>query len=818
MRISIVIFLCFIQTLFSQTWQSIGPNQGLNQKGDSLHTMGYVSGIWRNTANKNEILLSTNSSGIWKTRNGGATWQSVTDKQSFIPGMGCQSFCENPKKNGELLVGAANYVYGDDNYMGRVLISKDYGDSWSIWEDFGNPTDDEIIKIAYLNEQEILIATKTVIYYTPNHGKDWETIFQLKKDFPYVQHEFQFLDDFVIFDDDHIILTSCHRFGNTGQVWRTTNKGKSWEDLTPQVAEGLGFVYAARLSDIYRNEAVLGITDGQKIKVYTISEKGASFSLLDELKTNYKTGDAKASKFEIEYSKLNPKKIYFGFVEFFEWTKQTGLVMLSNSGTISKEEHDDVRFMEVYIEDDKEYVLMGNDGGVSLYDPQKESFKSLNGANLSTVQVYKLGASQQEDYELIIGTQDNGTFMYNHSEKQWTWIDGGDGGPSWLSENSEKYLYAINGSVRYKEKENRMKHQYFSPAQRNSGWFLDFPVEVGTEEERIIIGSSKAGNSKGATLYIENVNDRSKRIATEIDRLGAVGDIAVTSTDNQLILVAANDFTDQNSGVPKLLKSTDGGVSFTDLSNSLVLGIRDTFKLKEVLNYRTVADIEVDPHDKEKLYIALTGYNKKKNNLPAFFYYRVLESWDGGETWEDMSEGLPTNYPVYKVIRHEGAEQLIFCGTDEGIYYKSKEQRTWKRFGENFPHNTTVTDLKINYVTQEIFASTFGRGVWKTQIPLFRSYEETVKDTLSDQMRVVKSDLKVKSNETLIIKNNLVLANNVSIVLAPKSKLVIDGAIIQKGNKSDLTPAVIIEEKKFLFFFKRKKGEIEYKNNGKIKQ
>ena len=813
-----VVFICIIisQTLLGQTWQSIGPEQGINQRGDSLHSMGYVSGIWRNPANNQEIILSTNSSGIWKTTNRGFTWKSVTDKKALIPGMGSQSFSQNPSNENELLAAAANYVYGNDNYKGRVLISNDKGDSWRIWESFEHPKDDEIIKLQYLTAQDILVVTKTRVYYTDDHGKSWETIFELKKELSHVQHEFQFLNDFIVFDNKNILLTSQHRWGNTGQVWRTNNLGKEWEDITSTVANDFDFVYAARLSEIHNDQAVLGITDAKTVKLFNITENGYKISYIDQFRTNYKTGDAKASKFEIEYSKINPNKIYLGFVEFFEWTKENGLVMLSASGNISKNEHDDVRYMEVYTENDNEYVLMGNDGGISLYDPQKKSFQSLNGKGLSTLQVYKLGVSQKQDYELIIGTQDNGTFMYDNTQKSWTWIDGGDGGPSWLSEDGDKYVYAINGSVRYKEKEDRFKSQYFTPAKRNSGWFLDFPVEVDHKEENIHIGSSKAGTSKGATLYIENIKDKSKSIATEIERLGAIGSIAVASQDKQTVFVASNDYEPGNSNVPRLLKSFNRGKRFEDLSSSTVYGSDRNYTLKEILDYRTISDIEIDPHDNSIIFLSLTGYNKDLNGFKPN-YYRILQSSDGGETWDDITNGLPTNYPVYKIIRHAGAELLTFCGTDDGVYYRSKEQKKWTKFGEGFPLNTTVTDLQINYITQEVFAATFGRGVWKTQVPLFRTHEESIKDTLSNPTKVIKSDIRVKSNETLVIDKNLILANNVSIILAPKSTLIIDRATIKKGNTNDLTPSLIIEEKKYLFFFKRKKGTVEYKNNGTIK-
>ena len=77
-------------------------------------------------------------------------------------------------------------------------------------------------------------------------------------------------------------------------------------------------------------------------------------------------------------------------------------------------------------------------------------------------------------------------------------------------------------------------------------------------------------------------------------------------------------------------------------------------------------------------------------------------------------------------------------------------------------------------------------------------------------------DIEVKKNHTFYINSDVVLANNVKISLAPKAQLIIDGAQVKKGNSTDLTEAIEIQEKKFLFFFKRKKGTVELRDNAKI--
>src|SRR5690606_37859963 len=55
----------------------------------------------------------------------------------------------------------------------------------------------------------------------------------------------------------------------------------------------------------------------------------------------------------------------------------------------------------------------------------------------------------------------------------------------------------------------------------------------------------------------------------------------------------------------------------------------------------------------------------------------------------------------------------LYIGTDLGVFYKDPSMAHWEAFNNGLPV-IEVTDLSINYATNELWAATYGRGVWKS--------------------------------------------------------------------------------------------------------
>ena len=92
----------------------------------------------------------------------------------------------------------------------------------------------------------------------------------------------------------------------------------------------------------------------------------------------------------------------------------------------------------------------------------------------------------------------------------------------------------------------------------------------------------------------------------------------------------------------------------------------------------------------------------------------MWETKDGGDTWHNVSGKLP-NAPV-EMLAYDSPSGLLFAATDFGLFYDKNSKKNWKRLGDGLP-NTPVFDMKITGDRKTMYAATFGRSVWKIQMP-----------------------------------------------------------------------------------------------------
>lgn len=96
---------------------------------------------------------------------------------------------------------------------------------------------------------------------------------------------------------------------------------------------------------------------------------------------------------------------------------------------------------------------------------------------------------------------------------------------------------------------------------------------------------------------------------------------------------------------------------------------------------------------------------------------KVFQTNDGGVNWNNISGNLP-NIPVNCIALDETSpEHAVFIGTDLGVYTRNDGASAWSLYSNNLP-NVIISELEIDYDEGEMYAATFGRGIWKTAVPL----------------------------------------------------------------------------------------------------
>jgi hypothetical protein len=102
----------------------------------------------------------------------------------------------------------------------------------------------------------------------------------------------------------------------------------------------------------------------------------------------------------------------------------------------------------------------------------------------------------------------------------------------------------------------------------------------------------------------------------------------------------------------------------------------------------------------------------------ASHYYKgekIYESFNGGKTWNNISYNLP-NVP-FDCVRHQPGSKndIVYASSEMGVWYKTNQMNEWKSYSNNLP-NVPCSELEINTYDNKLFVSTFGRGIWVTDL------------------------------------------------------------------------------------------------------
>jgi PKD repeat protein len=202
-------------------------------------------------------------------------------------------------------------------------------------------------------------------------------------------------------------------------------------------------------------------------------------------------------------------------------------------------------------------------------------------------------------------------------------------------------------------------------------------------------------------------------------------------------------------GNSEVRKTTDGMNSWTTIS-SLGLGNLDNLAIspshpeylylsKNAKIYRTsdggenwnnitnglpnlfISYIAIHPEKPETIAVSLSGYTEGE---------KVYISENGGTTWTNYSINLP-NIPANCVAFYNGDLNPLYIGMDVGIYYIDNAQTEWNSYMEGLP-NVIVKELEIQFDAGLIRAGTYGRGLWEASILL----NAPIADFESDQQTI----------------------------------------------------------------------------------
>lgn len=179
-----------------------------------------------------------------------------------------------------------------------------------------------------------------------------------------------------------------------------------------------------------------------------------------------------------------------------------------------------------------------------------------------------------------------------------------------------------------------------------------------------------------------------------------ISGILTDTTDNDAFLTRNISTVHQSPLIEEYLYAgTTDGLVWSSLD-----GGNTWNNVSEGVPYRYVSDIVASPSFPNTAYVSVTGY--KSNDFVA----HIHRTDDNGQTWIPISGDLP-QIAINDILVHpEYNDNVIFVATDGGIYFTIDAGVSWDRLGENMPI-IEVYDMVYNPVNNELIAGTFARGI-----------------------------------------------------------------------------------------------------------
>ncbi|MBK8053038.1 MAG: glycosyl hydrolase [Saprospiraceae bacterium] len=365
--------------------------------------------------------------------------------------------------------------------------------------------------------------------------------------------------------------------------------------------------------------------------------------------------------------------------------------------------------------DNPKNMIIADDGGASVSFNFGKSWSLQN--NMPTAQLYRINVDNQFPYRIYAGQQDNTSLVISSRElgsggiTNTSWSASAGGESAFLAFNPDDPRYVLGGSylgtievldtkakagtnimaapIQYLARETKdmkyrfnwnapiiwSKHEpdtYYHGAQ-----FLLRTRDVGkswTEVSHDLTRNEKEKQGKGGGPYTNE--------AVGAENYGTLSYVLESPHEKGVIWTGSDD------GLVYITK--DGGKNWQNVTPT---------GLQECL----INAIEVSPHDPATAYIATTRY-KFNDHTPGLY-----KTKDYGKTWTNISYGIPKNAFTRVVREDETRKDLLFAGTETGLYISWNGGKEWSPFQLNLPV-TPITDLKVHQ--GNLIAATSGRSFW----------------------------------------------------------------------------------------------------------
>jgi photosystem II stability/assembly factor-like uncharacterized protein len=666
--------------------------------------------------------VAVGSGGVWKTTNAGTTFTPIFDSQ---PSYSIGEITLDPTRPEIVWAGTGENVSGRHVAWGDgVYRSRDAGASWQrvglersehIGRILVDPRDGNVVLVAAEGPLWAPGGDRGV-YRTTDGGATWTPVLKIDEHTGVTDLEFDPSNPDVVYAAAYQRRRHVWGFlgGGPGSgIYKSTDNGVTWREVTSGLPTGdMGKIgLAVTPADPSLVYATIEANDGQR-GFYRSRDKGESW----EKRNDYISGGTGPHYYqEIEASPTDPDLVYQMDV-FIHVTRDGGKTF--NMLETAYDKHSDNHALWID-PDNGRHLLVGTDAGV--YESFDEGATWRHFPNMPVSQFYKVALNNREPfYDILGGAQDLGTLhgpsrtMNRDGIRNQDWYVpmGADGyGVAFDPENPGLlYLMWQEGNLFRKDRSNEeaisIKPQA-APNDPPERWNWDSPLLVSPHDPaRIYFGSQRLWRSddRGSSWtpisgdLTLGQNRYEQKFLGRVWSVDALHDNAAMSKYATTTAIAESP---REAGV--LVVSTDDGLVQVSSNGGKTWTRAAALPGLPPLSF--INDVEASLHDPRTIFAVADAHK-----IGDFTPY-VYASADLGKSWRSIAGDLPKGTIVWSIQQDHVRPDLLFAGTEFGIYWTPNGGRNWHKLSGGVP-TISFRDLKIHRRDNDLVGATFGRGFY----------------------------------------------------------------------------------------------------------